>query len=196
MPITPLSVGGRIKVNYQFQGLVHRFDAYTLACDGGGGGASGFTVNHAGTPLTADLALAALLALLRPCWDVTTQFLSWELDQFVGAVFNPVYNAALSVAGTGGGTGVLAGQVTVVMRDIALHRVKYVFLETPNIPPQHKSWVSGGPATFDAFMDDFMIVTGAHLGSWVVGRSGTTTVVPKAWTSTLNKRLRRRRFLV
>lgn len=193
MAPTPINSTGRITIRYKPFSIVHALNLFVDPVATATGDASGYDLSshHVGTPdIGATAFIAELKSKMAPLFHTSMVWVDWTLWQYSVPNYIPVYSAAVSGNGTEA-TNVdqKTAQNTFVYRTGLYHLAKVELFETWAAVPAHLSSV-GSP--FDAFYNAFLDRATGKLGSFVSGRDATMFATFKAFTASLNRKLRRK----
>ena len=181
MPVTPILATGLIRIHYTSV-LTHVFNfrvpirtPIVLGTDPTIGAASGPSDDKLGSEVAA-----LMVALLKPLLLSGNTFTRYEVFHFHDNIYDLVFDGTLTDVGTGGGGsgGSPASQVTAVMRDKLLKKVKYTLLGY-NSGVVTKTHVYVGSVMHDLVADS-LLYTGTHIGNFVLSRGGQLIA---AWVS-------------
>lgn len=194
---TSLSATGRITIAYVYSGFTHKCRGFVrgLAPVGGSYNINSRTLD-ANDIVWTDAA-SALAGAMSNILTTSHTYAGATLEQWDGTVWVP-RAVSSPTPGLSAGTVYPATQVTVVLRDLNLKKVKIVVMETNEISPQHFVAGTAGDTNFDNFLAPFLSSTAtAAPFNWLVGRGNQyLNVAPFVGaTVTLNRKLRRRRGL-
>lgn len=199
---TPLAATGRITIPYTIAGFVHKFRIFVRGLAPVGG-----SFNHNSRALdendqvwtdSAD-ALATTLSYVT---GAALCFGDAVLEQQSGGIWTALATHTPSYVDHTPGAGTLGKQITLVLRDITLKKVKFVVLDAPGPELYHsasQTAIAATEAYWGNFVKQFMsIFSVTHAPyNWAVGRGNqylnTSPLV--GFTLTSNRRLRRRRGL-
>lgn len=199
---TALSATGRITVPYTIGGFVHKFRVYVRNPLAVGGS---YNINSR-TLDANDIVWTDALNDLVTCtsWVMpnTVSVGDATLEHQAGGVWSPLATATPAFTNHAPGVSIQGWQVTLVMRDLLLHKVKFVMLEGGNGGLFHNSSlaaITAHEAYFGNWVKEFTAsktLTNAPY-NWVVGRGdqylNTSPLV--GFTVCPNRRIRRRRGL-
>lgn len=193
---TALSATARIVIPYTINGKTHKVRLYArgLTLVGGVYQINSRTAD-ANDQVWTDCA-DAVAALMSNVFTTDASFGTASIQELTAGVW---VDRAFHATANGGlaGTYYPTTELTVVLRDINLKKVKVVLLETKEISPQHSEDATAGDANMDLWVKGFLPThTGAHDPYvWMVGRGNqylnTTPFV--GFTVCQNKKLRRTR---
>lgn len=196
MAITAYAAPGRVQLFYSDSGVRHRLDINLPILTVGGAGASGYNTGNGAIVVTCDAYVALVVAFIKAYFGTGTTFDSWVLETYSGGRFTPVYTTTIGVAGTAGAFNSCV-QTTFVGRSPLGHRVNFELFEPSAFgAPAHASITPGGGSSFNLLATELNNNTAGHIGVALCGRDGTNPVKFNTITSSLNKRVRRRRLLV
>ena len=195
---TPLSALGRITQPYTINGITHKARVYVRNPQLVG---SVWMINSRTTDANDVVWTDAALAWAQSIGSVTPTagtFGTALLETRSGSVWTTVDTYTPTVTTQTGSTNV-AGQITLVLRDVLFHKVKVVVMEGNETYPQHLVSPTGGDSTFDGFINEYLptFAGTTPLYKWLVGRGNQylSTAPFVGATVTLNRKIRRRRGL-
>ena len=180
-----------VQINYHSVFGIHSMSLPTLRWNAGLLGAAGTFDTHDAAGIAADTMVedfVDLLAAKVPSTTVFDNYVIYDAPTLSNPlVFNPVYGAALAVAGTlASPTGVAkAVQYTIGMRTVLFNRSQIVLLDVPT----GNTW--GNVTTPDAETQDIIDAFTLDTNGWA-GRDGGRPFYFTNISISMNKRLRRK----
>ena len=196
MAVTPLIATHRARIAYTVDLIHHNMDLLCSAVPAGT--PSGFRmVTYDATAQDADVlvqALAALLAAILPsagAGNVDT----WTLEQYSGGAYIPVYSNGIGIAGSNATARSAAARATAVYRDLHNYHVRNVVIGIALTAPT-RGPIAGAGGAFGAYWNDFVNKTTTHAGNWVTGRDGNAFLTALEYTTSLDRKTRRRMGLI
>lgn len=192
---TPLAAQYRINFQITVDRLVHKLRTYLRVIPGSG--ASGFDVvmRDGTTGIDTNTIADSLLNLIASSFQASvTTFDNPTLEQLSGSAWLPIAPLTITVAPTGTAAYSPASQFSLTLRDSAFHKIRFILLETEDLPGQKFFPPGSGGAV--AFFSYFTTTPGAgstHGHNWMRGRSDLYVSSAVAIVTDLNDRLRRDR---
>lgn len=188
---------GRITFNYIVSGLSHKTRFY---CRNPQVAGSTFNINTR-TLDENDLdwvdAVTGLNTDLDNVMGTAVTMGEAQLDKWDGTVWQPL--ATTTPTFLGSSTAQSCAQLTVVLRDTELKKVKVVVMEPSQPAPQHSISATGGDASMDNFIAGFLSTgtTPDKAFNWMVSHRNLYLAVSPfiGFTVCLNRKVRRRRGL-
>lgn len=168
---TPLSATGRILVPYTIDGFSHVAHAYVKNPQLVG---AVYNVNSRATDandLLWENAAQGFVDALGAIGPTGMSFGTCILQKLISTLWTPLatYSPGFSVTG---GTSRPGSQVTLTLRDVNFKKVKVIFLDSIELPPQKVITPTGGDAGMDALVGSFLSTGAATYApyKWIVGR--------------------------
>src|SRR3974390_3220526 len=147
----PLTATHRLEIDYTQSGKLHKLRQYCAAVPWViTPGDYALTTRTGATPIEAAVAAQAIAVALGNLFATTIGAMNFTLAVRAGGIFNPIQFGPLVASGTYGSY-VPAGQVTMVLRDTAVFKLKVIVLESGDPVGFHTTALSGLNTNQDAF---------------------------------------------
>lgn len=196
---TPLSATHRLVFNYRVGSLDHVAHHYCGLV--ASGDPSGYDVQRRPPFVTLGVsdAVDRLWTLLAPLYNAAnTAFGQVELQELSGTAWLPLGFYQTAVTASSAVAYWPCSQLTMVLRDLAFHKIKAVWLESILTPPSKTNVVTGFGTLFQALAEGYTTPGASNDNPfmWVRGRSDLNINTFVSMVGALNNRLRRERSLV
>lgn len=194
MAPTPYSCSHQLDIHVAIDGFTH---VYQIPCNSDSTFSPYYLLRDSMSARLASDCAADFADLYKDLYTAAASITKYVLQEYNAGSFLPVEEGALGIAGAHAGTYVKAAEVTLTFRDTDFKFYKPRILESAYNPTLMKLAYPTTDAAIDAFIESHLpgSVQTDPLHEWVRSRGSRLINTVTFFTSSFNRRVRRRRGL-